>query len=212
MSPIVQLKGYAEGAHSEAIRAKAGQTKAGQTKSAQTKPASPLQPVPLVDLTRYSGSWYEVALIPYFFQKHCATNAWVEYSPLPNGQYKDYFQCDKANGKVQKLTGRVKSVSPSNSVLSATFLNLLGWRYWFGPNYWIIGLDDDYQFAVVGEPKRQHGWVLSRKPTLSPTQWQAVAQALTHNGYDSCEFRLSPQTQRLQQPEALCRYLERNRP
>ena len=35
-----------------------------------------------VDLTRYSGLWYEVAKIPNRFQKHCVSGATAEYVPV----------------------------------------------------------------------------------------------------------------------------------
>lgn len=33
-------------------------------------------------------------------------------------------------------------------------------------DYWIIELDEDYQFVMVGEEKREYLWILSRTKTM----------------------------------------------
>jgi len=50
---------------------------------AQAAPAPPLTAVEHLDVVKYSGHWYEIALIPYFFQKSCALDAKVKYTLLP---------------------------------------------------------------------------------------------------------------------------------
>ncbi len=51
-------------------------------------------------------------------------------------------------------------------------------------DYWIIGLADDYSWAVVGSPDRKYLWVLSRTPTLAPERYNAALSAATANGFD----------------------------
>lgn len=44
-----------------------------------------------------------------------------------------------------------------------------------GPvNYRITDLADDYSLAIVGDPTRSSGFVLSREPALDPEQWSTV--------------------------------------
>ncbi len=38
------------------------------------------------------------------------------------------------------------------------------WPFW--GSYWIIGLDADYQWAVVGHPNRNYLWILGRSPQM----------------------------------------------
>ena len=48
-----------------------------------------------------------------------------------------------------------------------THAKLKVWFFWpFKGDYWIIDLDPDYQWAVVGVPSRKYLWILSRTPTL----------------------------------------------
>jgi apolipoprotein D and lipocalin family protein len=51
-------------------------------------------------------------------------------------------------------------------------------------DYWIIGLAEDYSWAVVGDPSRNYLWILARTPRLDD-QTIAAARALARaSGYD----------------------------
>lgn len=165
----------------------------------------PLQPVNSVDFEGYSGWWYEVALIPNRFQKHCVTDAKVNYQPLSPGVYRDYFECRRANGKLSTMVGRAKVLDSNKpGVLSATFFNFLGWRYWFGENYWIIDLAPDYRYALVGHPSRKYAWVLAREPKLSQQDWVSLARQIKAQHYNPCDLKISPQSQGHTQQRSLC--------
>ncbi len=73
-----------------------------------------------------------------------------------------------------------------------SFFSILGWRPFWG-DYWVIGLDDDYQWAIVGTPDRKYGWVLARTPELKENILEKVFAILEHNGYQRKDFELSPQ-------------------
>ena len=32
--------------------------------------------------------------------------------------------------------------------------------------YWVIAICDEYKWAVVGQPERKRGWILSRTPQI----------------------------------------------
>ena len=51
-----------------------------------------LQVVPYVDIERYLGKWYEIALYPNWFEKGCFRST-AFYEKLENGQIKVTNQC-----------------------------------------------------------------------------------------------------------------------
>ena len=51
-------------------------------------------------------------------------------------------------------------------------------------DYWVIGLADDYRWAVVGDPDRSYLWVLSRTPQMTPEDWNAATSKAHENGFD----------------------------
>ncbi|MFI7068991.1 lipocalin family protein [Micromonospora sp. WMMA1998] len=155
----------------------------------------PLRPVADVDVTRYAGDWYQVAAIPQWFEIQCFKNVKARYDVQADGTVGVRNTCRTIVGTTSTVTGRARSENPpADSALTVSFINLGGrWIYLGGPNYVVIGLDPDYRWAVVGDPDRSSGFVLSREPSLDAAQLADVKATLTDNGYDLCDFRTTRQ-------------------
>jgi apolipoprotein D and lipocalin family protein len=68
----------------------------------------------------------------------------------------------------------------------------------FGPfwgDYWIIDLDPDYRWAVVGEPKRKYLWILSRTPVMDEAVYRQIVSRLPGAGYDPGRLVRTPQVE-----------------
>lgn len=141
---------------------------------------APLTVVARVDLEKYLGKWYEIASYPAWFQKGCTAST-AEYSLLPNGKIRVVNRCRK-----ERLDGTLKTSRGKAEVVdTATNAKLKVWFFWpFKGNYWIIDLDPDYRWAVVGEPKRKYLWILSRTPTLEPATYAGILSRLRAKDYD----------------------------
>ncbi|MGB0844030.1 MAG: lipocalin family protein [Alphaproteobacteria bacterium] len=50
-----------------------------------------------------------------------------------------------------------------------------------------------YSWAVVGEPRRKFGWLLSRTKTVSPQTLASAKTILQRAGYDLSKFRKTKQ-------------------
>lgn len=141
-----------------------------------------------VTLSRYIGSWYEIARIPNRFQKQCVRHSIAQYSLRRDGRINVLNQCIKRKGSVDQATGIARVVDPnSHAKLKVSLVSFLGWRPFWG-DYWVIGLDDNYRWAVVGTPDRRYGWVLSRTPTLDGATLATIAEIVARNGYDWAQF------------------------
>ena len=141
---------------------------------------APMRVVPSVDLTRYAGKWYEIARLPNRFQRDCASDTTASYALRPDGRITVVNTCRTSEGRVKSATGtaRVASGKEPNTKLKVTF-------FWpFYGNYWIIDLDPDYKWAVVGEPARKYFWILSREPRLDDTLYQQILGRAKQQGYD----------------------------
>lgn len=149
--------------------------------------------VPRVDLDRYLGIWYEVSRLPNWFQDQCVANVSAEYRRLDNGDIEVINRCLNEDGRLDDAHGIARVVEiTSNAQLKVSFVSLFGWHLFWG-DYWIIGLADDYSYAVIGTPSRDYGWVLSRTTSLSPEASAEVRQLLIRNGYDPEKFVFTPQ-------------------
>ncbi len=153
--------------------------------------SSPVTTVEFVDLSRYTGLWYEVAKIPNRFQKQCARGTTAEYALREDGRITVVNRCVKQDGDVDEAAGEARIVdTASNARLEVSFVSFLGWRPFWG-DYWVLGLDPDYQWAAIGDPERKYGWILARTPTLDAVILREVFTILERNGYRRDMFEMS---------------------
>ena len=139
-----------------------------------------LEVVPAVDLSRYVGDWYEIARLPNRFQKKCADSVTANYTLGSDGSIKVVNRCRKPSGEFTTATGKAKIVDKNtNAKLKVTF-------FWpFYGKYWILDLDPNYQYAVVGEPGRDYLWILSRTPQIDETLYQQLIAKMQARGFDT---------------------------
>lgn len=152
----------------------------------------PVVTVDAVDLQRYAGLWHEIARIPNRFQKQCARGATAEYTLREDGRITVVNRCIKTDGSPAEAKGIAKVVDAStNAKLEVSFVSFLGWRPFWG-DYWIVGLDENYRWAIVGTPDRKYGWILARDSTLDAGTLEEIDAILERNGYDRESFGPSP--------------------
>ncbi|MEB3285913.1 MAG: lipocalin family protein [Vampirovibrionales bacterium] len=185
------------------------------TLAASAKPKlPPLQPVPQVDLKKYAGDWYEIAFVPYFFEKKDQREALTRYTPVDAYTYEDYFQAKKPDGSLKTYTGRLRSKAANrpgttpNGEFRSTFVKLFNWQYWLGVDYLVTGLGKNYDYLVVSGPSRKLNWVFSRSPKLSIAQLREISQILNYQHIDACKMLTIPQTGGLQTQQPFCNVLK----
>jgi len=145
----------------------------------------PLEVVPRVDLQRYLGTWYEIATIPQKFQKGCV-GVTAHYALRADGDIDVVNVCRKGtlDGKVSSVRGKAWVVDKmTGAKLKVRF-------FWpFAGDYWIIELDRDYQWAVVGHPGRSYYWILSRTPQMDPAVYEELIRRAAAKGYDTSRIK-----------------------
>lgn len=148
---------------------------------------TPVASVASVDLQRYAGTWHEIGAFPMFFQRHCVGDTTAHYALTPRGDVEVTNRCRTENGW-DEARGRATVVEgSSNARLKVSF-------FWpFSADYWVIGLDADYRWAVVGNPNRKYLWVLSRMPRLEPALLDAALASARAQGYDLSQLRYTVQ-------------------
>jgi len=156
---------------------------------AQKQELPPLQTVPKVELNRYLGTWYEIATIPQRFQKGC-TAVSATYTLRPDGKITVLNECrkDSINGKYKAAKGKAWVVDTvSNAKLKVQF-------FWpFSGDYWIIELDGNYQYAVVGHPNRKYLWILSRSRKMEDSLYNDLMERIKNYGYVLSRIVKTPQ-------------------
>lgn len=160
--------------------------------AAETEPfisTGPLKAVASVELKRYMGRWYEIARYPNYFQDGVV------------GVIASYELTDKGEIRVTN-TGREDTLDGDETEAKAKGWVVEGsggakWQVqfiWpFKADYWIIDVCPEYSFAVVGQPSREHLWILSRTPTMADGVYDGICRRLRANGYDPAKLKRTPQ-------------------
>ena len=135
-----------------------------------------------VDLARYAGLWHEAARFPTSFQDSSRVRCeavTAQYTLRSDGAVDVLNRCRNAaaDGAMRNATAIARSASPRNDRLRVSFF----WPF-FG-DYWIIGLDPDYRWAVVGAPRRDYLWILSRAPVMAEADYAAAVAIARREGF-----------------------------
>jgi apolipoprotein D and lipocalin family protein len=153
-----------------------------------------LTAVATLDVSRYLGTWYEIAKFPNWFQRNCASDTRAEYSLDTQGSLRVINSCRRENGELDQVIGTARQEGPATSPkLKVRFAPAwLSFIPMVWGNYWIVDLDADYRLVAVSEPTRDYLWVLSRTPTVDPKAYGELLARLTENGLDVTKLERTP--------------------
>jgi apolipoprotein D and lipocalin family protein len=59
-------------------------------------------------------------------------------------------------------------------------------------DYWILDLDPDYRWVLVGEPSRKYAWILARAPDLDAATQETLLTRAAELGFDRQAFVSTP--------------------
>lgn len=79
--------------------------------------------------------------------------------------------------KLKKASGIAYATDDSFSKLKVSFF-----RPFYG-DYWVLLLDDNYKYAVVGAPSKEYLWILSRKKTITNNVKNTILSKLPTLGF-----------------------------
>lgn len=152
----------------------------------------PNQPVAQLDLARYTGQWHEIAHLPLVFQRKCVSDVTAEYTVKKDGQIQVRNACRTSEGSLDTAIGVARTVGPGpEGALQVRFApDWLSWVPWVWADYWVVEIDPDYQWAVVGSPSRKYLWILSRSPDMAHAQFEAIRARAIQRGYVLDELRV----------------------
>lgn len=157
----------------------------------QASASAELPTVSFVDVSRYAGTWYEIARYPNSFQEGCVAVK-AEYELKKNGRLGVVNSCrmGSLDGKLDVAKGRARIVDKTtNAKLKVSFAPF----GLFGGDYWIIALDPNYQWAVVSEPKQEFLWILSRNVTLEEPLLDDIKAYLSSLNFDLSKLLMTKQ-------------------
>jgi len=142
--------------------------------------AQPLLTVQQLDVKKYSGTWYEIARFTHRFEKglECVS---ATYTPLPNGKIEVLNQ-----GYTMGEAAKLKTAKGVAWVPDSKYPGRLKVQFFwpFSGNYWVIDLDPDYRYVLVGDASRKYLWILSRTKTLDPAIYDRLVITARQAGFN----------------------------
>ena len=140
----------------------------------------PLETVNFVDINRCIGEWYEIARYEHRFQKGCVGSK-ATYSLRDDGKITVLNECFEKSfsENIRSAKGKAWVVDKqSNAKLKVSF-------FWpFSGDYYIISLDENYNYALVGDPSRKYLWVLARSKSLNDRVYAELLEIARNHGFE----------------------------
>lgn len=145
-----------------------------------------------VDVNRYAGIWYQVAAIPQPFTLQCVRDVTAQYGVIDATTISVQNSCGTLLGSDSRIEGT--ATARSGASLRVNFPGVPFQNPDGRVNYRITYLDEAYSLAIVGDPARLSGFVLSRNKALTGEQWSEVRRIVENRGYNACTFLTVPMT------------------
>jgi apolipoprotein D and lipocalin family protein len=147
--------------------------------------AEPVASVERLDITRYAGEWHEIARLPLFYQRHCKSEITAQYTLRDDGLVGVRNRCLDEDGEPEEVEGVARQDADHPGRLEVRFApDWLSWLPLTWADYWVIALDPDYQWAMVGEPGHEYLWILSRTPDMPRARFEELKARAVAMGYD----------------------------
>jgi len=133
-----------------------------------------------LDIEQYLGTWYEIARFDHSFEKGLV-GVTAKYSMREDGKIKVINSGYKGNleGEFSKAVGKAKV--PNSEIPSKLKVSF----FWiFYAYYFVLELDENYQWAVIGSSSNKYLWILNRSPQMKDDLYNKLQGKLTERGYD----------------------------
>lgn len=148
-----------------------------------------LSVVSSVDLNRYTGTWYEIARLPFTFESRlkCIT---ATYSLREDGRITVLNKGHYITNPEKINTAKGIAFIPDKNSPAKLKVQF----FWpFRGNYWIMHLDTDYKYVLIGEPSLKYLWILGREKKLDDSILQMLLKKASDAGYNLSNLIMTEQ-------------------
>jgi len=151
------------------------------------KGADTMKTVESVDLERFMGKWFVIALVPNMIEKG-ATNSSDTYVLNKDGTIDITYDAIK-DGKQRQIKQRGTVVNKTSNAewtiqMRKPFVPFMKFPFK------IVYVDKNYEFMAVGYPKNSMGWIMGRSTKVSDEDYKKIMSALVELGYTEEQFEL----------------------
>jgi apolipoprotein D and lipocalin family protein len=144
------------------------------------------------DLDRLMGTWFEVTRLPNLEADgpgQCSVNVTATYAKRSDGRITVQTGACNARARMRRseVNGLIYPADASGSKLILRFFQLIR------GNLWVIGLDPEYRWLLMGTRSRRRLWLIARAPCIDPSAYDRAMAIAADQGYDAARVRLTQQ-------------------
>src|ERR1035437_2444320 len=133
-----------------------------------------------VDLNRYKGLWYEIARLPNFFERKLKCTS-ATYTLRDDGRITVVNKGNYLTDPQKSTSARGVAWIPDKNSPAKLKVQF----FWpFSGDYWIIELDKEYSYLLVGDPSLKYLWILAREKKMDELTYNMLLRKAIDNGYD----------------------------
>ena len=133
-----------------------------------------------VDMNRYKGLWYEIARLPNFFERKLKCTS-ATYTLRDDGRITVLNKGNYLSDPKKSTSSTGVAWIPDKKYPAKLKVQF----FWpFSGDYWIIDLDKEYKYVLVGGPSAKYLWILAREKRMDDTTYNMLLQKAVENGYD----------------------------
>ncbi|MBN1821309.1 MAG: lipocalin family protein [Prolixibacteraceae bacterium] len=134
-----------------------------------------------LDLNRFMGVWYEIARFDHSFERGLV-GVTATYSLRTDGKITVINQGYKnsLDGKLNRARGKAKLPDPAEpGKLKVSFF------LFFYADYYVLELDENYEWALIGSSSDKYLWILSRTPQIKYSLYSEILKKAESRGYNT---------------------------
>jgi len=133
------------------------------------------------DVARFMGKWYEIARYDHRFEEGM-TRVSATYTLLDDGRI-EVLNAGYKDGKYKEIKGKAKQPNPADpGKLKVSFF------LWFYSDYYVLILDPEYRYVVIGSSSDKYLWIMSRQSDLAENVIRDLLDQLRERGYDTAKL------------------------
>lgn len=133
------------------------------------------------DVARFMGKWYEIARYDHRFEEGM-TRVSATYTLLDDGRI-EVLNSGYKDVKYKEIKGKAKQPNPADpGKLKVSFF------LWFYSDYYVLILDPEYRYVVIGSSSDKYLWIMSRQPDLAEDVIRNLLDQLRERGYDTAKL------------------------
>lgn len=161
--------------------------------------AQSVQPVSALDLTKFSGTWYELARLPNKAEKKCVGDVLALYGLEDKANHFSVVNtCSLSDDTplVRNDSGKRPGKLTDGKLQTSYFVFL-------SHKTWVLAVDPNYQWAMVGSPNHKNLWIYSRALTLDPAVMADLRSRAAAQGFRVARIVTTPQVNHMRHKEVV---------